>query len=64
MKKGWKIGFAVFGVFALAVLAMPEDALAGGNFGGSQVRSVNGGVCKSGKHVQNTKTCKENGGKH
>jgi hypothetical protein len=53
------------GIFALAVLTMPPAAVAGGNMvNGSHNRYTAGGVCKSGKHVNNTKLCKENGGKY
>jgi hypothetical protein len=63
MTKRSKIAFAAVAVVALAT-AGSQAAFAGGRVGGGQGRNVDGGVCQSGKHVKDTKTCKENGGKN
>jgi hypothetical protein len=63
MTKRSKIAFAAVAVVAL-VTAGSQAALAGGRVGGGQGRSPDGGICKSGKRVMDTKTCKENGGKN
>lgn len=63
MTKRWKVAFAAVAVVALAA-AGSQAAFAGGRVGGGQNRNVNGGICKSGKQVKDTKACKENGGKY
>ncbi|MDI3470174.1 MAG: hypothetical protein OJF62_002237 [Pseudolabrys sp.] len=63
--KGLGIALAAISLLALALLAVPPAALAGGGMpGGGHNRYATGGVCKSGKHVHDTKLCKENGGKY
>jgi hypothetical protein len=63
MTKRNKSGLFLAGFAALALVAAPAVAWAGGGAGSANNRNPNSVTCKSGKRPANAKLCKENGGK-